>query len=242
MKLSEIRKIEGTITLKTGLHIGSANLEMHIGGTDNQVIKHPHTLEPYIPGSSLKGKIRSLLEMQSGLMIYTKGDVVSGKIIIIDKIKDDKSLVQKAEAILKIFGSSGADKEDETSYGPSRASFADCFLNNEWKKKAIENNWAFTEVKPENVINRIKGTAEHPRTTERVPAGAKFDMLITFKILEDGDEELFDYLIMGLKLLEMDAIGGNVSRGYGRIEIELNNKEYNNKFKNINPFNFEIKS
>ncbi len=239
MKLTEIRKIEGVIILKTGLHIGSANLEMHIGGTDNQVIKHPHTLEPYIPGSSLKGKIRSLLEMQSGLMIHTNGDVVSGKIF--EKIKDNKALVRKAEAILKIFGSSGADKEDETSFGPSRASFADCFLNEEWKKKAIDNNWAFTELKPENVINRIKGTAEHPRTTERVPSGAEFDMLITFKILEDGDDKLFDYLLMGLKLLEMDALGGNVSRGYGRIEIKkLNNEEYNNKFRNINPFNFEI--
>ena len=77
MRLTAIKILEGKITLKSGLHIGSGDMEMHIGGTDSPVIKHPHTLEPYIPGSSLKGKVRSLLEMESGLMIYTDGDVAS---------------------------------------------------------------------------------------------------------------------------------------------------------------------
>ena len=77
LKLTEIKKLEGTITLRSGLHIGSGNMEMHIGGTDSPVIKHPHTLEPYIPGSSLKGKVRSLLEMESGLMIYTDWNLLS---------------------------------------------------------------------------------------------------------------------------------------------------------------------
>ncbi len=63
IKLSEIKKIEGKIIIVTGLHIGSENLEMHIGQTDSQVAKHPYTFEPYIPGSSIKGKIRSLLEL-----------------------------------------------------------------------------------------------------------------------------------------------------------------------------------
>src|SRR3990172_13093879 len=104
LKLTEIKKLEGTITLRSGLHIGSGNMEMHIGGTDSPVIKHPHTLEPYIPGSSLKGKVRSLLEMESGLMIHTKGDVVSSKIL--NEVKNDQRLKDKCEAILKIFGSS----------------------------------------------------------------------------------------------------------------------------------------
>src|SRR3989304_7996305 len=90
MKLSKIKELKGTIVLKSGLHIGSGNMEMHIGGTDSPVIKHPHTLEPYIPGSSLKGKVRSLLEMESGLMIRTKGDVVSSKIL--NEVKNDQSL------------------------------------------------------------------------------------------------------------------------------------------------------
>jgi len=234
MKLTEIRKIEGKIILQTGLHIGSANLEMHIGGTDNQVIKHPHTMEPYIPGSSLKGKVRSLLELESGLMPYTKGDVITPKIIA--EINDEK-LKEKAIAILKIFGSgAGEVAEEENTYGPSRASFADCYLNDQWKKEALEKNLPLTEIKPENVIDRIKGTAKNPRTTERVPAGAQFDLLITFKILEEDDEKLFETLLKGLKLLEMDALGGSTSRGYGRIKIEFKNEEYKNKFQTLNPF------
>lgn len=237
MKLKEIKKLEGTITLKSGLHIGSGDMEMHIGGTDSPVIKHPHTLEPYIPGSSLKGKVRSLLEMESGLMIYTGGDVVSSKILKKDGVKDKNELKEKGEAILKIFGSSGAGKDDETGFGPTRVSFADCYLEDEWKKLAKDNRWLFSEEKSENVINRIKGTAEHPRFIERVPEGTKFSFLLTFKVLQEGDESLFDNtLLMGLKLLEMDALGGSGSRGYGRISFEFDDKEMNDKFRSLNPF------
>ena len=235
MKLSKIKELKGTIVLKSGLHIGSGNMEMHIGGTDSPVIKHPHTLEPYIPGSSLKGKVRSLLEMESGLMIHTKGDVVSSKIL--SEVKNNPTLKDKCEAILKIFGSSGADREDETGFGPTRVSFADCYLDSEWKEKATDNRWLLTEEKSENVINRIRGTAEHPRFIERVPEGTKFRFLVTFKILQEGDEELFDeVLLKGLKLLEMDALGGNGSRGYGRIAFEFNDKTINEKFRALNPF------
>jgi CRISPR-associated protein Csm3 len=236
MKLIEIKKLEGTITLKSGLHIGSGNMEMHIGGTDSPVIKHPHTLEPYIPGSSLKGKVRSLLEMESGLMIYTDGNVVSSTTLQKKEVSSDGKLKNKCEAILKIFGSSGADKEDETGFGPTRVSFTDCYLDDDWKKKAKDNRWLLTEEKSENVINRIKGTAEHPRFIERVPEGTSFKFLVTFKILQDGDDKLFDELLRGLKLLEMDALGGSGSRGYGRIQFNFTDKELNAKFQNLNPF------
>ena len=73
MKLLKIEEITGKIILKSGLHIGAGDMEMRIGGTDNPVIKHPHTQEPFIPGSSLKGKVRSLLEMRSGLMAKSGG-------------------------------------------------------------------------------------------------------------------------------------------------------------------------
>jgi len=237
MKLSKIKELKGTIVLKSGLHIGSGNMEMHIGGTDSPVIKHPHTLEPYIPGSSLKGKVRSLLEMESGLMIHTKGDVVSSKIL--SEVKNNPTLKDKCEAILKIFGSSGADREDETGFGPTRVSFADCYLNSEWKKKAMDNRWLLTEEKSENTIDRIRGTVAGagPRFIERVPEGTKFRFLVTFKILQEGDEELFDeVLLKGLKLLEMDALGGNGSRGYGRIAFEFNDKTIDEKFRALNPF------
>lgn len=235
MRLKEIKELKGMIVLKSGLHIGSGNMEMHIGGTDSPVIKHPHTLEPYIPGSSVKGKVRSLLEMESGLMIHTKGDVVSSKIL--NKVKNDQRLKDKCEAILKIFDSSGADREDETGLGPTRVSFADCYLDSEWKKIAMDNRWLLTEEKSENVINRIKGTAEHPRFIERVPEGTKFRFLVTFRVLQEGDEDLFDrVLLKGLKLLEMDTLGGNGSRGYGRLVFEFNDKVIDEKFKALNPF------
>lgn len=237
MRLSAIKILEGKITLKSGLHIGSGDMEMHIGGTDSPVIKHPHTLEPYIPGSSLKGKVRSLLEMESGLMIHTDGNVVSSGTLQENGVKSDEALKARCIEILKIFGSSGADKEDETGFGPTRVSFADCYLDDEWKKRAKENRWLLTEEKSENVINRIKGTAEHPRFIERIPEGTKFKFLVSFKILQDGDEYLFNnVLLKGLKLLEMDALGGSGSRGYGRIAFEFSDKTMNDKFKELSLF------
>ena len=212
MRLREIKKLEGTITLKSGLHIGSGNMEMHIGGTDSPVIKHPHTLEPYIPGSSLKGKVRSLLEMESGLMPFTKGDVIKGKTLQSAEVTSNAELVRKGEAILKIFGSSGDDREEESGYGPTRVAFADCYLTEECRQEAKEKRWLLTEEKSENVINRIKGTAD-PRFIERVPAGVRFGFVMTFKILDDGDEDLFETVILkGLKLLEMDTLAGTVPR------------------------------
>jgi len=146
-------------------------------------------------------------------------------------------LKDKCEAILKIFGSSGADKEDETQFGPTRVSFADCYLEGSWRDKAKGNRWLLTEEKSENVINRVKGTAEHPRFIERVPEGAKFAFRITFKILMPGDDELFDeVLLKGLKLLEMDTLGGNGSRGYGRIEFEFKKQAMREKFAELKPF------
>lgn len=219
MKLTKIRKLEGTILLKTGLHIGSGNMEMHIGGTDSPVIKHPHTLDPYIPGSSLKGKVRSLLEMASGL-IGVPGN--NGGLVTVETWNraSNPDLKAKAEAILKIFGCSGGDTTDITGFGPTRVSFSDCYLEENWKDMAKSNRYAFTEVKSENKINRISGTADHPRFIERVPQGTRFGFLITFKILQDGDELLFEnYLLRGLKMLELDAIGGSGSRGYGRVKL-----------------------
>ncbi len=231
MKLKEIKKLEGTITLKSGLHIGSGNMEMHIGGTDSPVIKHPHSLEPYIPGSSLKGKVRSLLEMSKGLMIHTGGSVVSNETL--NKCTGDEK--DACEAILKIFGSSGADKEDY-KLGPTRVSFSDCYLADDWKKDARERRLQLTEVKSENSIDRIKGTALSPRFIERVPEGTKFSFTLTFKMLQNGDEPLFNMLLEGLKLLEFDALGGSGSRGYGRIKFEFYDAELNRRFETLQPF------
>ena len=119
--------------------------------------------------------------------------------------------------------------------GPTRVSFADCPLNGDWKRRVNEKRLPWTEVKSENSIDRISGTAKHPRFTERVPADTEFDFSVTLKQFE-GEEDLLDYLLGGLKLLEMDALGGNGSRGYGRIAFEFEDEQIGNKFQGISLF------
>jgi CRISPR-associated protein Csm3 len=241
MKLKRIKEIKGKITLKTGLHVGAGDSEMRIGGTDNPVIKHPFTQEPYIPGSSIKGKVRSLLEMKYGLMRVTKGEPV--KLEHLKEDKKDKSANSKnlekfddndkknAEKIMKLFGA-GASSDDDLKeiaekIGPTRVSFADCPLDKDWNKDAKEKHYPLVEVKSENTINRITGTAQHPRFVERVPASAQFEFCVSLKIMEEdqghGIEEL---LREGLRLLEQDALGGSGSRGYGRIKFEPEIEEF----------------
>ncbi|MCK5687609.1 type III-A CRISPR-associated RAMP protein Csm3 [bacterium] len=230
MKLIDIKDITGQIVLKSGLHIGAGDTEMKIGGTDNPVIKHPHTNEPYIPGSSLKGKVRSLLELQSGLMGMTNGSPLG--------IKEFKKLegVDKeiCRNIVAMFGASGADSGEKNEIGATRLSFSDSPLDKEWKKKALLKHLAYTEVKSENSINRIKGTAENPRFTERVPAETQFSFSITQKIFE-GDTGMEEVLLKGLKLLEMDALGGSGSRGYGRIQFQFDDPDIEKSFTVLNP-------
>lgn len=240
MKLTAIRDITGKIELKSGLHIGAGDMEMKIGGLDNPVIKHPHTNEPYIPGSSLKGKVRSLLELRSGLVAMSDGKPLTLKTLETLKRQEEAGTAaaeQVAECanILKLFGISGAETEQATSLGPTRVSFADCPLDPEWKREAIKLNLPHTEVKSENSINRIKGVAENPRFTERVPSGVRFLFSVSLKILDPEDEPLEELLLMGLKLLEMDALGGSGSRGYGRIRFELDNPELAERFNAISP-------
>jgi CRISPR-associated protein Csm3 len=230
MKLIEIKEIRGTITLKSGLHIGAGDMEMKIGGTDNPVIKHPHTQQPFIPGSSLKGKVRALLEMKSGLMGKSGGNPLKPSDL---KGASEKEREEGAK-ILSLFGSSGAEDEAREELGPTRVSFADAFLNQEWKMRADENQWPLTEVKSENSINRIKGTAENPRFTERVPSETVFDFSVTLKRME-GDAGLEEFLLSGLKLLQLDALGGNGSRGYGKVEFHFENEEIQKSFDDIIP-------
>ncbi len=234
MKLKNILEISGKIICETGLHIGAGDMEMHIGGVDNPVIKHPHTGEPYIPGSSLKGKVRSLLEMTTGLMARTDGKPLSYRLLNEITNAEEKKL---CSGVLTLFGCSGADNE-ESPLGPTRVSFSDCPLCSDWRKQALEQNFAFTEVKSENSINRIKGTAENPRFTERVPASTVFRFFITIKEMED-DENLLDLLFQGMRLLELDALGGSGSRGYGRVRFVFDDETMATRFKELTVFSKE---
>jgi CRISPR-associated protein Csm3 len=108
-------------------------------------------------------------------------------------------------------------------------------LDREWLKNAFDNNLPLTEIKPENTIDRIKGTARDPRFIERVPADAEFAFAVTFKQMEN-DDDLEQVLLEGLKLLEMDSIGSSGSRGYGKIAFEFSNSEIMERFNSIEPF------
>lgn len=233
-QLKNIHRIKGTIELLTGLHIGAGNEEVHIGGIDNAVIKHPHTGQPYIPGSSLKGKMRSLLEWRAGVVGFTDGDPV--KIEHLAKLPTE--LQQHAEIIIRLFGNAGDAKNNAAKVaelGITRLSFWDCALNAQWQKEVSTNNWLYTEAKSENIIDRIRGTAEHPRQTERVPAGASFDFNLSLKVLSDSENYL-DTVLAGLKLLEQDSIGGSGSRGYGKIKFKLEDSELQTRLDSIDPF------
>lgn len=233
MKLTSIKQIRGTIELISGLHIGAGDSEMRIGGTDNPVVTNPHTGEPYVPGSSLKGKIRSLLEMRSGLIDQQKGNPLGTSSLT--NVSDDKK--QEGLKILRLFGISGAEGDAAREVGPTRASFADCPLNDASKKKLEEGNFAAMEIKAETAIDRIQGTAKGGslRFTERVVAGLCFDFAITLKELEDGDDMLEEFLLEGMKMLEYDALGGSGSRGYGRIKFHFADNERQKKFAEILP-------
>ncbi len=169
-------------------------------------------------------------------MAFTGGNPVAFKHL---KGRDEK-MEAKGKKILKIFGAGGAEAEEIAHLGSTRVSFADCPLDLAWKDKALAQRLAFTEVKSENVINRIKGVAEHPRFTERVPANAEFAFSVTLKTLDvDKDEDLLGYLLSGLKLLELDALGGSGSRGYGRIAFEFDDQDLKERFAAISPFSQE---
>lgn len=237
MQLIDIKEIKGKIVLESGLHIGAGDTEMHIGGIDNTVVRHPHTQEPYIPGSSIKGKVRSLLEMKSGVMPKTGGAPLQAKHLDIEDLAEDQRL--ECLKIIKLFGSSGANAEKITEFaGPTRVSFADCFMSEESRKRVREERLAMFEIKSETAIDRISGTAKSGslRFIERVPASIEFDFAVCLKVLAEEDKELVDYLLLGLKLLEMDSLGGSGSRGYGRIRFNFDDENIKNKFESINPF------
>ena len=162
MKLHKKIIISGTLELLTGLHIGDSKDNVEIGGVDNPVVRRKDNNEPYIPGSSLKGKLRSLLEVALGEGINNKGET---------SFDYENYKTERGRVLARLFGSAG-DKG-----ASARLLVRDCSLTREWAKNLYDSEFTdmpYTEVKFENRIDRIKGTAEHPRQTERVPAGAEF--------------------------------------------------------------------
>lgn len=174
------------------------------------MIKDINTNKPYIPGSSIKGKMRSLLEWNNRLVGYGEGEVFNFNLLKNVPEPDKKA----AQNLLKIFG----DKENKL--GITRINVGDCTLSKDSERLKL------SEAKYENVINRKNETAEHPRQIERVPAGMKFDLVIRLKVFDekepynDDEVKLKEMIESGLKLIENDYLGGSGSRGYGRVEFK----------------------
>ena len=193
-------KINTSITLITGLHIGGNSENVEIGGIDNPVIKLASKGDvPYIPGSSLKGKMRCLLEQAAG----------APKVGLDEKVNN-------------LFGIT-ENKAINTSNQPSKIIVRDAMLSDDSKKMLLDCDnldMPYTENKFENVIDRVKGIAQHPRQTERVPAGAEFCAEFIINIWDDDDEqEMMALFEKGIRLLENDYLGGSGSRGYGQIKF-----------------------
>lgn len=220
MKLEKVKSIKGKICIITGLHIGASNSNIEIGGLDNPIIKDPlpGSGAPYIPGSSLKGKLRSLIEIKEGR--YVKDGKRKGNPCDCGK---------KDCPVCAVFGTSAATRSDDL--GPTRVVVRDSHLSKEWKDR-FKNGDLPMEVKYENAINRITGEA-NPRPLERVPAGVEFDLNITFKVFEGDPESYFETMIKAMRLLELDALGGSGSRGCGQIKftnITIDNEKQEESF------------
>ena len=193
-------KINAILRLETGLHIGGASDFAPIGAVDSPFIRDPYTKQPIIPGSSLKGKIRTLLARSLSDTPWLNG------------IEDDKDEVKV------LFGTAGDGKNGAVA---SRLQFTDIRLTEESldRLRLMDLDTFIGEVKFENKIDRISARAT-PRQIERVPAGAEFAFSVTYSV-EVMNETAEDIRLLadGLKLLQMDYLGGSGSRGYGRVSF-----------------------
>jgi len=217
--------ITGKIKAETGLHIGGSRTGIDIGGVDNTVIKD-HEGKPYIPGSSLKGKMRSLLEKAEGLASNDKrvwqkkpeGTTPGISIHICD---------EEECSVCNIFGRNNAkmqeingQEKEITKTTPTRLIVRDAKLMESSIPQDVKDNLEleWTEVKFENSIDRITSAA-NPRQQERVPRGAEFELEMVYNIYTDTDKTRFRKVLKAMQLLEDDYLGSSGTRGYGKISF-----------------------
>ncbi len=213
--------LEGEIQCHTGLHIGAGKGSLEIGGADNPVIKDAFGI-PYIPGSSLRGRLRALLEQSLGL-------AVPNELVYISKRKGQEVRIHQSDRpddeICVIFGRNpgrvervNGDAIEAPVATPARLTVYDAPLVVDSITTQMRENLddELTEVKSENAVDRITSQA-NPRTLERVPAGARFRFRMVMDVLCPEDKPLLARVAEGLRLLEDDALGGGGSRGSGRV-------------------------
>ena len=215
--------LEGDMTCETGLHVGAGKGSLEIGGSDNPVVKDAFG-RPYVPGSSLRGKIRSLLEQTSGV-------AVPADMVYLSRRKGQEVRIHQSDRpddeICLLFGRNPGRMErvqgeavDTSLATPARLAVFDAPLDAESITPQMRENLddELTEVKSENAIDRITSQA-NPRTLERVPAGARFRTRFVMDLLCEEDAPLFPMVLEGIRLLEDDALGGGGSRGSGRVSF-----------------------
>lgn len=234
----------GTIQVLTGMHIGGNSTEMGIGGADSIVVRDPLTNRPYIPGSSLRGKMRSLMERLRGEMsikFKNSKDIITSTQELTSELAKGNGLdsagpaSNPSQVSAKLFGVS-IDKQQQENPVPQRLVVRDAKLAN-WEilEKAKNTDMPLTEVKTEVAIDRITSKA-NPRQIERVPAGADFSFDFVLNLYGSDDEnEFLGYLFQCMQLLQDDYLGGHGSRGYGRVlfkDVSLQKKTIEDYQKN----------
>jgi CRISPR-associated protein Csm3 len=215
--------IEGDLVCETGLHIGAGKGTLEIGGADNPVVKDAFG-RPYVPGSSLRGRLRSLLEQALGL-------AVPKQLVYVSRRKGQEVRIHASDAandeICLLFGRAPGrvervegDALSQNTITPARLTVYDAALNLDSitapMRESLDDE--LTEVKSESAIDRITSQSQ-ARTLERVPAGASFKLRLVLDVLCAEDKELIGTLMQGLVLLEDDTLGGGGSRGSGRVRF-----------------------
>jgi CRISPR-associated protein Csm3 len=222
-QLGRIR-ISGILKTLTGLHIGGTSVGLAIGGADSTVVRNGLDGRPYIPGSSLKGKLRSLLDR-----VYTPGKldrVGNSKVYKCASLADYQDL--KKGFVFHLFG---VTPEEIDRLGgvamPTRLIVRDASMTDKTAEaldRSLYTDMPMTQVKTEVVIDRITSAAT-PRQIERVPAGACFEFEIIMNVFQSTDLEWLPYLSEAMELLEHDYIGGQGSRGYGQVRFVVRKAE-----------------
>lgn len=203
--------ISGRMEVVTGLHIGASKETVKIGGIDSPVVRDPVTNLPYVPGSSLKGKMRSLMEKALG----KESKVISKQPLIRLHVCGDENC-----EVCRLFGSSvKEDREQKQKHIPARLIVRDLHLINSDDLEKIDTGLPYTEWKFENSIDRVTSAA-NPRQIERVPAGAVFGLELVYDAMDKNQlEKDIENIQRALRLLENDALGGHGSRGYGQVRF-----------------------
>ena len=207
MKRLETHTITATLTLVSGARIGGSDDVLQIGGTDLTCIKDPASGKPYIPGSSLKGKVRSSLEKSDG--------------------SAEGMNPSKRGPVARVFGPHFDSKHQE---GPTRVRFHDAQLQSdsqftlELKTESVNNRQTGTAMHPRTLERVAPGAKFNLRVDfdvydMDVEKGREFTYTDLDRKQHKGREAILQIINDGLDLLCQSGIGSGTSRGYGQIEI-----------------------